>query len=164
MNIKFTITKLFLLISLLVLNSLFISCEREIPLPKCEVNSDCELEHACYKKECSPNTCVRHLEAYGEDFCGKGTCITGSDMSNLNIHESDTSYECKCDENAVLYGTLCVPTCNTFSQECRDFSENGEFGVNYCNIELGHCDSKCQGEGSCEDGYYCNEVGACRVK
>jgi hypothetical protein len=159
MNIKFRIIKLFLLINFLVFLGLLTSCEKEVVFPKCKVNSDCEVEYACYKKECLPDICVGKLRSYGEDFCGKGVCITGSNMGELSVGYNDTNYECKCDENAVLYEGKCVPTCNGFSQECRDFDKE----LYNCNISLGHCAFKCEGEGSCEEGHYCSSGGICSV-
>ena len=123
-----------------------------LELESCNVNSDCSSKmNACYDGKCYNSPC-----RYEEPDCSKGVCVAGSDMQNSSSY--DPGYECKCDENAVNYSGKCVPTCSGFSQECRDFGIN----INQCNMALGHCDIKCQGEGSCEEGRYCSSGGACR--
>jgi hypothetical protein len=136
-----------LYISLILLFNIFFYGCPCAEIETCKVNSDCRNDlEACYDGECAEDLCKTRGFS-----CGKGSCITGSDVSKFNLH-GDVA--CKCFEDAVNYQGTCVPTCNGFSQECRDFGENGNYDD--CDMELGHCADDCKGEGSCEEGYYCN--------
>ena len=72
-------------------------------------------------------------------------------------------YHCECSEDAILvekHGTnniyICVPNCTGYTPECKEFSK-GKNLEDYtdCNMEKGHCDTQCQGEGSCPDDQKC---------
>jgi len=129
------------LLFILLFSVLTIGCSPETTYITCDVQDDCpenmycSSENRCYMNECGENT-----------NCGKGKCI-----------ETPNGSTCECFENAVIPegSSLCVPTCNGYSEECYHFP-----GYGNCNMEKGHCDPQCQGEGSCPEGYTC--TGACR--
>jgi len=103
----------------------YITCDEQDDCPK---NMYCSSENRCYTNQCGKNT-----------DCGKGKCI-----------ETPNGPTCECEENAVIPegSSWCVPTCDGYSEEC------GKFRLE-CNMEKGHCDTICQGEGSCPEGYTC---------
>ena len=131
------------MIIILSCDGMFNHLERE----KCVENSDCqEWEFCTSNKECEEDICKGKYHEIPN--CGKGICKP--DMS---------SYHCECDKEAVLIekisnGYICSPTCNAYSEECTEFGKTTDF--NRCNISKGHCDTKCQGDGSCQDGYVCD--------
>ena len=137
-----TLIKIFVLFSLLAL----VSCIH--PDFSCSVDSDCDGEKICFNNVCNSDPCIYN---YREDICGKGKCIPGGlDDGKDYPYDYGNSYHCECEENAVIPegSSLCVPTCDGYSEECT------EFGLR-CNMEKGRCDTICQGEGSCPEGYTC---------
>jgi len=136
--------KLFIL---LVLITMLTSCVEEPIKKPCETDLECPAHQYCWRGlQCEQNSCVME-----HPDCGKGRCIPGSEDEVIA-----DGYYCLCDENAVSNGAICVPTCNGYSEECTNFDIN----INQCNMELGYCSISCQGEGSCKEGYYCDN-GAC---
>jgi len=136
-----------------------------LPEPeRCQTTSECSRANEyCDQKygHCLNNPCLSpNKELYS---CGKGECVPGD---NPDTPESEAYYHCKCDENAIHSSlNLCVPACNGFTPECEEFDESlGGNGTFYeCNMELGRCSNRCKGEGSCDDGYYCSQVGSCVI-
>ena len=122
----------------------------------CKIDSDCLDTQYCNKNEkvCKDHPCFRSDGEPSMD-CGKGECTT--DFKNGTY--------CKCYEDSVLVQVrdfyICAPTCDGYSKECEEWSW-AKRSHNSCNIEKGHCDTECQGEGSCKEGYYCSDGGACR--
>ena len=112
---------------------------------KCSSNSNCaSTEYCAYNNTCKINPCLK------EDIdCGKGKCMPGPYPGT-----DGGSFYCKCEENAVTYyGKFCIPTCDGYSEECT------KLGLK-CNMEKGRCDTICQGEGSCPEGYVC--INSCK--
>ena len=133
-----------------------------VPVQRCQTTSDCtKSNYYCDQKysRCVINPCL------DEDLynCGKGTCIPGA---NPDTPELENSYHCICDEDAVHSRALfCVPACNGFTPACEEFDKSltGNNAYSQCNMELGRCDNRCKGEGSCDDGYYCSQAGSCVI-
>ena len=137
---------LFLLVMLLTVSCVGVGID---PDNYCSDDSDCEGDSICLNTSCGYNPCT-------ENICGKGKCIPGSLHDGKEyIGDYGKMYHCECYENAVMPegSILCIPTCDGYSEECT------EFGLR-CNMEKGRCDTICQGEGSCPEGYTC--TGACR--
>jgi len=136
------------LLFILLFSVLTIGCRPDIKYKSCDVQEDCQEGMFCSDDgHCFSNVCLDP-----DIDCGKGKCIpTGAH-----------AHKCECFENAVLIPerAICVPTCDGYSEECTEFGKTTDF--DRCNMEKGHCDTKCQGEGSCQDGYYCSNGGACR--
>jgi len=145
----------FILLSIFVVSS----CNQH-PDRSCDTNSDCEGELICFEKICKSNPC----KSMSEDICGKGECIPGGlDDGIKYTYDYGKIYHCECHEESVLIEnnggnfSFCSPTCNTYTEECVEFSKMQYLeDYNRCNISKGHCDTKCQGEGSCQDGYVCD--------
>ena len=129
---------------------------------RCQTTSECRFSNQyCDQRygHCTENVCL-NKEIYS---CGKGTCVPGD---NPDTPEEEKRYHCICDEDAVHSRALfCVPTCDGFSSKCEEFDESIGGGTTYhqCNMELGRCDNRCKGEGSCDDGYYCSQRGSCII-
>ncbi len=134
---------LFLMFSIFIIG--FSSCYTPPEKQHCKTNDDCK-GFTCIDGICLINKCLDlNIE------CGKGKCMPLED-----------DYFCSCDAGAVLYEGVCVPECSGFSQECRELFKKRRI-MTECNMELGHCDNKCSGKGSCEDGYYCSDGGSCNI-
>ena len=138
----------------IILISFLLACEPDRTYELCDITSDCsDSRYACLNGRCELDEC----RAYDDIDCGKGKCVPGSKDG-----KSFTGHYCECEENAVIIPerAICVPTCDGYSEECTEFGKTTDFDS--CNMEKGHCDRKCQGEGSCKPGYYCSNGGACR--
>jgi len=133
-----------LTIILLVINS-SCTCPPHVP---CKSDTECNNGYICYDDGwCDGNPCSRK-------DCGKGECI---------VDRITRDYICECDKDSILYENSCIPKCDSFSEECRNFNlfDRDEYSqFHECNMELGRCDHVCLGEASCEEGYRC-ENGIC---
>ena len=143
------------LIKIVILMSLFILISCTHPNYSCDTDSDCERkDNICVDGFCGLDPC----EERRENICGKGKCIPGK-LNDGKKYNSDygVSYHCECHEDSVWFAErkLCLPTCSGYSEECTEFGKTTDF--KQCNIEKGHCDTQCRGEGSCPNGYTCTK-------
>ena len=147
------------LLTLIILIVLSASCQQTPDnWNSCDRDSDCKPGVLCLRGQCHSDPC-------NSINCGKGECIPAS-MKNMEKYDfkENKLYICECAEDAVLIPerSICVPTCDGYSEECTEFGKTTDF--KQCNMSAGRCGISCQGEGSCKEGWYCSTGGACRKR
>ena len=138
--------KLFIILTLIILFIYACGYTNEIEYTKCNKQTDCpEGKYCSSLKRCQWNQCGENSN------CGKGKCV-----------ETPNGAKCECHEDSVWFAErkLCLPTCSGYSEECTEFGKTTDFDS--CNMTKGHCDTNCEGEGSCPANFYCSSGGACR--
>jgi len=125
----------------------FYACPEALEENPCDVNSDCKKEGTfCDAGYCGSIGYCDRID------CGNGKAVVAPG--------DEQGCRCKCNEGNVYYKGKCVPICDSYTTKCKAF-DNGSYRFNECNMELGHCDKICKGEGSCSEGYFCSDKGKC---
>jgi hypothetical protein len=114
-------------------------------LESCSSADQCAAEHVCQDAACVGTECTPES---AREVCGPYACLNGDCAADCALAPCADGYYCRGNDNE------CVPRCTERDDPvCEGY---------VCNVEFGECETICDDQFPCADGFTCDPNGHCQ--